>query len=245
MVEDAKELETPPTSYIQQLENMITQYLEFVDDPSSLRTKNIKTMKSNLAELQQRLEIYMDRDNKQLDVEGFRALFDKGEKYLELLSKIQQKSLSELSPLNKNFESLGLNVSEEYTKVKPPKSKTVPFEILNGTIDLLHSQLKHIRDIIEDNNSTYAIEDLFEQKLEVDSLYEKIELLVKKIRAEHKYRLKLLQSVYDRRLTAQKREQEIAKEAQQADGENNDSIKTMEEESIEEHEDANFEQDEL
>lgn len=245
LVEDAKELETPPTSYIQQLENMITLYLEFVDDPSSLRTKNIKTMKSNLAELQQRLEIYMDRDNKQLDVEGFRALFDKGEKYLELLSKIQQKSLSELSPLNKNFESLGLNVSEEYTKVKPPKSKTVPFEILNGTIDLLHSQLKHIRDIIEDNNSTYAIEDLFEQKLEVDSLYEKIELLVKKIRAEHKYRLKLLQSVYDRRLTAQKREQEIAKEAQQADGENNDSIKTMEEESIEEHEDANFEQDEL
>ncbi|QEU58075.1 Lhs1 [Kluyveromyces lactis] len=245
LVEDAKDLEIPPTSYIQQLENMITQYLESVDDPSSLRTKNIKTMKSNLAELQQRLEIYMDHDKEQLDVEGFRALFDKGEKYLELFSKIQQKSLSELSPLSKTFEGLGLNVSEEYTKVQPPKSKTVPFEILNGTMEILHSQLKHIRDITEDNSSTYAIEDLFEHKLEVDSLYEKIELLMKKIRAEHKYRLKLLQSVYDRRLAAQKREQEIAKEAQQADGGYNDSDKTIEEESIEEHEDANFEQDEL
>ncbi|CDO96544.1 unnamed protein product [Kluyveromyces dobzhanskii CBS 2104] len=245
LIEDATDLEHPPTKYIQKLEDMVDEYLESIDHPASVKTKTIKNMKNSLAMMKEKLTLYINHAAEPLGKEEFSDILQKGNTYLEFFTKFQQKHLDELSPLYDNFEIVGLNITEEYYKVQPPKSRTVSYRTINETVDVLHKILTNIEEVIDENGLSGDREDLLQQKLESLALYAEIDLLIKKLRAEHKYRLKLLQSSYERRLAAVKKAEEKVAETQEVEPEQVDPDDTVAEEPKEKFEGAEFEQDEL
>lgn len=250
LLDDASELEHPPNNYIKQLESIIEEYLETLNEPSAIKTKDIKDMKQNLAKRQEKLETYIKYSNEALDDKQFEQLLKQGDALLEKITSIEKKKVEDLFPLAENFESLGLNVTSEYFRVKPPKSKVVPESLVDKVVDKLHSQLEQIKELLDGELSEYSREELLDNKLNLDVIYTEVEKIINRITAEHKYRLKLLQSVYERRLLASKQAEEHVDEPQNIKPEDTHSNKnstddTREEKEKKGSEQVEFEQDEL
>ena len=121
-----------------------------------------------------------------------------------------------MSSLHESFEKVGLNVEKEYSRLRTPRHLTFAASKYNDTLQTMDIILSDIKDLLDaDDIETKTREELFEVKLLFDAVYGELTESFKTFNAAHEYRIKELNSTYNRKLKLIKRKEE-KKRAQEA-----------------------------
>ncbi|AAS52048.1 ADR128Cp [Eremothecium gossypii ATCC 10895] len=214
-------LETPEVldngahDYVEKLTELVSTNLEWLDYESSNATfDDINNRLQEIMSLYKLLSHYLSIDAKVLDLPVFELLRKNVSEAISTFNAFDDTAVAQANELEDNFNSLGLNVTREYTKLKVPKNLQYNSTFAESELAALGKILSELEPILTpDAFDTIDREQLVKLFMKSEGHLNSIEEMQKFRERAHAYRLRELNSLYTRKLRAAKRKEEKSKEA--------------------------------
>lgn len=213
-LEEENVLEYGPQKNIQNLIEMVSQYLEWLDyESNNAELHDISSKISNISLLKNKIELYIESLDDPLDIEQFNAFYQNGLDILTSFKDYKQKYLNEIYTWGESFEFLGLNFTKEYLKIKPPKHvNNISTKNLYSKIESFEQILMTIKNLLDNNLFQSKIrEDLFELKLMFSDKYKELGEVIDVYNNIHAYRFKELKLWCTKKIRAIKKNEKESK----------------------------------
>ncbi|AGO11894.1 AaceriADR128Cp [[Ashbya] aceris (nom. inval.)] len=214
-------LETPEVSekgasdYVERLAESVSTNLEWLDyDSSDASIDDIHSRLDEITSLRGLLGRYLSRYDEVLDLPRFELLHKNMSEAVSAFKEYKHTVLAQADELKDDFDSIGLNVTREYKKLKVPKNLHYHSASGESALAALNNTLREVETILTpDAFDKIDREQLVELLLEAEDHLERLGNLQKLRERAHAYRLRELNSLYTRKLRAAKRKEEKSKEA--------------------------------
>ncbi|AET40189.1 Hsp70 family chaperone LHS1 Ecym_5437 [Eremothecium cymbalariae DBVPG len=223
-LEDEEVIAKGPKSDIKKLSEIVTEYLEWLDygyEDASLIDINEKIVE--VSTIKSKIKLYLEFSDEIFDHYRFEKLIQNSRVSLNEFKNYQNILIEQVKVFDNDFEAIGLNATREYLKMKAPRSVSFSPTESDVVIKNLESLLNEIEEMLNTNSiENKPREDLFELNMLCENSVKELDRL-QTIRANaHTYRLRELQSFYNRKLRALKRKDEKLKPTESVNSEISD-----------------------
>ena len=203
-----------PKDQLEVLNNLVSEYLEWLEDDSENATKSeINKKRKEIETLKKQVEKYLKALEEPLGRDQFEGLLEVSKDVFESYhaqTKISKEKLDLF--LESISDKIPFNVTEEYNKIELPKHLMKSFTRFNKTISMLNETQQIVENMLSNKEAFDELSplELYDLKTEFDKLLtvaEKSDILI----SVDEYRLNSLKSAYHRQIRAYKRKLEKEK----------------------------------
>ncbi|KAK5773805.1 Hsp70 family chaperone LHS1 PWA37_003848 [Arxiozyma heterogenica] len=214
-----------PKDQLTELNNLVSEYLEWLEDDSDDATKTVINKKKKKVEtLKKQIEKYLKALEEPLGRDQFERLLEISEDIFESF-EVQKKISKEKFDLfiETISEKIPFNVTEEYSKIELPKHLMKSFTDFNETVITLNETQQIIQKLLSNKKvfDKLSLLELYDLKVDFDRLLtsaEKSNILI----SVDEYRLNKLKTLYHRQVRAYTRK--LEKEKKKLEQENSLNI---------------------
>lgn len=202
-----------PKAQLDELSNLASKYLEWLEDDSDNATKTqINKKRKEIQTLKKKIENYLRAIGEPLDLEQFEGLLERSGNILHSITAQERLNSEKLELFVEAIaEEPQFNCTEKYNKIKLPDHMVKSLSRFNETITYLNQTHVSIENLISSKAfDKLNREELFELKEAFDKVLvaaEKSDILV----SVDEYRFNELKSAYHREVRAYKRKLEKEK----------------------------------
>ena len=207
LLDDEDIVKYGPVSEIEELSNMVPEYLEWLEEKSTpSMMEEISSKIIEVQDLKEKIEIYAKTINEPLGLDEFLALVEKSEYLIGNVTEKEESMLAELLESKNLFSEYDLDVESEFEKIKLPNSLSTELSDWNTTLSTLRDSIYFVKYFINGKMfDTLSREKLFNMKTTLEEAYEKAEKNLKSFFSSIDYRVRETQSVYQRKVRSVKR----------------------------------------
>ncbi|SSD60251.1 uncharacterized protein SCODWIG_02012 [Saccharomycodes ludwigii] len=213
-LEEYDDQDTIPNDEFITANNLITDYLEWLDfDSAGCTTKDISGKLGNVTTVFNRISKIIKSTEEDLSFDLFEQYLSEGEEFVYNMTQLEEQEAEDTLALSKEFQELELgDVIEEYSKVEIPKYIGEKYNVFKKNYQRFIAILEKIHDLLEEHEDSFDKLDklgLYELKESYLDLYEKkLPYYLKNAQAKHVYIIKALRGKITKKLRNMKREQE-------------------------------------
>ena len=192
-----------PKQQLKELSNLVSEYLDWLEDDSDNVTKSeINEKKRKVEKLKKQIEKYLKALEEPLGRDQFEGLLEISKNMFESLEarkKICEEKLNLF--LETISQEIPFNVTEEYNKIELPRHLMKSFTYFNETVITLNETQQIIEKLLSNKRAfdKLSLLELYDLKVEFDRLLtsvEKSDILI----SVDEYRLNELKSAYHRQV---------------------------------------------
>lgn len=215
-LEDNLTIERGPSGDLGLLEEMVSEYLEWLDyDSEDANISEVEEKIVKISSLKGKIELYIKAFNEPLDEDQFRSYLEEAKKKLALQQLNRNVFLEEIMLLDDSFQAINLDVLEEYFKVKIPRNLHISDSDIELRLESVSAIMTKVTQLLESNSLTSTSrEELFELKTLFENANEDLIDAIELSKASHLYRIRELKSLHARKLRVLKKREERKKEAE-------------------------------
>ncbi|EDO15882.1 hypothetical protein Kpol_1019p2 [Vanderwaltozyma polyspora DSM 70294] len=211
---DNEEIRDGPAADIEELSNIIPEYLEWLEQTSKKMTKGqINRRIGRVNNLMNKIDFFLRTVNEVLDVKEFARLLQLAEKLSSDVAAEEQGIQKDLIDSKDSFTNYNLDITQEFSNVKVPQS-------ISNNLRNWHEKLSDLKDNIymvkylknTDMLKRLSRERLFSIKQSIKNAISGIEESISFYFKELDYRIRSVQSTYERKVRSAERKLKRAEE---------------------------------
>ncbi|CCH59957.1 hypothetical protein TBLA_0C01420 [Henningerozyma blattae CBS 6284] len=214
-LDDEQIISKGPAKQLDELTKLFSTYLKWLEEESidTSKVKNKKDvikMTNDLDSLKKSIEFYIKSSNEPLDTKQFEKLLEKSQALLDQIKDIEENSDSTLVKYKKSFINImKSDIHDEFSKIKLPRYLTNALSSWNSTYTSFIDEVHNLENILKKKIlKKMAREELFDIKTSIDDYLSALEPQIAYFDKAIEYKLKEIESSYQRKLRVLKRKEE-------------------------------------
>lgn len=205
-----------PKSQLERLSNIVTEYLEWLDEEADYATKSeINKRIKQVTQLKANVEEYMKTAKEPLGLEQFQAVLDNAEKLLQKIENNPGHLEEKLVEFEGKINEKVMDVREEFLKIKTPSYLAKTIENYEPTIQFFNESFVNMTRFVEQKiYDTMDREQLYQVKAMFENLEKTTQEKFAALEAIQSQHLSDLKSIYQRKIRTLKRKEQKKKQAE-------------------------------
>lgn len=198
-----------PTKQVNTLKNLKSEYMKWLEYESAKSSVTVVEEKiDKLDELMKRIRLFANSNDVDLTEKTMKALLAEANQTLQYFPDKEKEVYGQMDAMQVEYDEFDINVKEEFMNIKVPYQLASAVIHIERNSTALRSAVKEMQELFAENLfDSSTREDLLELKIRLSESLENLKVDIPSLERAVKYRFKELENIRNKKIRKMKREQ--------------------------------------